>query len=439
MKVLLIGGESRSLINFRGTLIREIIGRGHEVFACAGNFDNNVAKTLNSWGAKYIPIKLQRAGMNPGRDIFACMQLLRVIHIYHPDTVLAYTIKPVIWGGVAARIMNVKNVYSMITGLGYAFRKESSSDWVFQSRGSCDNSTSNLLEGELKSRISILPKFPKQRLARSMACGLYRISLKFSKKVFFQNSDDLDDFIRLGLVEKEKGVVVNGSGVDLSFFSFKREYACSDKKVYNASGITGNQKGKFLSFLLIARLIKDKGIFEFAEAAKKIKEEFPKTEFHLIGDYDSNPTSLRPKDIKILEESQTIVYHGMQSDVRPYLKNSDIYVLPSYREGTPRTVLEAMAIGLPVITTDVPGCRETVTLSERGLKQKSMKQSVMEGENGLLVRPGDANAVASAMRYFIDRPDVIRKMGMRSRAIAERKYDVHKVNKIIMDEMGIFN
>jgi glycosyltransferase involved in cell wall biosynthesis len=176
-------------------------------------------------------------------------------------------------------------------------------------------------------------------------------------------------------------------------------------------------------FLLIARLIRDKGVFEYADAARILKRRYPEAVFRLLGWFDRHPEAISPKQIDQWQREGIIEYLGETQDVRPFLAESNVYVLPSYREGTPRTVLEAMAMGRPIVTTDAPGCRETV----------------IEGKNGFLVPPRNVDALGKAMERFISTPEIIETMGGESRKFAEMKYDVHKVNYVIMRTMGLID
>ena len=203
-------------------------------------------------------------------------------------------------------------------------------------------------------------------------------------------------------------VVVNGSGVNVTDFNVL-------PFPLNA------QNSPKLSFLLIARLLGDKGVREYAEAAKLIKKQYPEVEFHLVGWIDENPAAIQQSELDMWIADLRLKYWGKLSDVRPAIAASSVYVLPSYREGTPRTVLEAMAMGRAIITTDAPGCRETVA----------------QGENGFLVEVKSVTSLVNAMQEFIHKPELIEQMGQRSREIALHKYDVHQVNRHMMQEMGL--
>ncbi len=388
MRVLIIGATTRSLWNFRGKLIESIIENGNEVVTCAGEFHEQTVNWLKSIGADYIPIQFQRAGVNPFQDILYFLRLYKVIRKERPDILISYTSKPVIYGSLAARLAGVPKICSMITGLGLAFQ-----------------------EG----------KGAMGRSMRRLAEFLYRFSLRHNHVVFFQNPDDLGMFDRLRLIgEQAKRVLLNGSGVDLSEYQ-----PCSLPE--------GRTR-----FLLIARLLHHKGIADYSQAAKKLEERYPDTVFSLLGPFDSNPNTLSQENIDEMVQEGAVEYHGETDDVRPFLHACNVFVLPSYRrEGQPRSVLEAMAIGRPIITTDTPGCRETVELTGKGIEQKARCEKVLEGRNGFLVEPRNIDALFEAMERLIKEPELRTKMARESLRIAEDKYDVRKVNRIILEAIEL--
>lgn len=231
------------------------------------------------------------------------------------------------------------------------------------------------------------------------------IALLYQKRIafFFQNPDDEALFRKLNLLPRAvPSCVVNGSGVDTS--------------EYQLAPLPEQPR-----FLLIGRLLGDKGVREYAQAAAVVKAKYPSARFQMVGWIDDNPDAISQKELDDWIESGTLEFLGKLADVRPAIAECGVYVLPSYREGTPRTVLEAMAMGRAIITTDAPGCRETV----------------IEGENGYLVPVQDSEALANAMLRCIEHPDDVAAMGAVSRQIAENKYDVHKVNQVMLKEMGI--
>lgn len=368
-RVLVLGGLSESLINFRGALLKEMVVRGHEVFACAPNATEDVRVGLSQIGAMYRHVELNRTGINPIRDVQTVKDLMALFRSVRPDVFFGYTIKPVIYGSLVARMTDVSRIYSMVTGLGYAFSRHS-----------------------LKSKV-----------VGNGAVALYRLALRYNRHVFFQNPDDLRLFLEKRLVHfPGQAVLVNGSGVDVDAFR-PASYP------------------KTISFLLIARLIRDKGIYEYVEAARRVRGRFPEIRFRIAGWIDPNPNAIDRDDLERWRKEGVVEYLGRLTDVRPAIANCSVYVLPSYREGTPRTVLEAMAMARPVITTDAPGCRETV----------------QEGRNGFLVPVQDVASLVEAMERFVEQPRLVEKMGRVSREIAVKKYDVRKVNRVLLETMGL--
>ncbi|QIR98923.1 glycosyltransferase family 4 protein [Vibrio diabolicus] len=370
MNCYIIGALPQSLINFRGELIRSFSQKGLAVVSMASGAKVNEIEQLNIIGSKYLGYHVSRNGLNPISDIKTLKNLIEVFYKNRPDYILAYTIKPIIWGGLSARITKINNFYALVTGLGYAFQKG----------------------GFAKNLLNFLVRL------------LYRLALKKSKGVIFQNRDNMQVFIDEGIVPKEKCFLVNGSGVDLSHYSL--------------SPLPSTPH-----FLLIARLLGDKGIREYAQAAKLVKQKYPEAVFELVGPEDPSPDGIKLDEVHQWTESGAIKYSGATTDVRPFIENCAIYVLPSYHEGMPRTVLEAMAMGRPILTTDVPGCRETV----------------IDGENGWLVEKANAEQLAEKMIWFIENQDKWQEMGKSSHDMAYEKFDVHKVNAEILKIMGLSN
>ncbi|GAA4412971.1 glycosyl transferase [Advenella faeciporci] len=375
MSFLLIASYPDSLIKFRGPLIDALSQKGLQVHVAVPNIaNNNILKNeLESKGIIVHDIPLRRTGMNPLADMITLVHLLKLILRIKPEYVLGYTIKPVIYGSMASWLAKVPNRFALITGLGYAFQGQ-------------QDSTST-----------------KRGLTRQLVQRLYSLALGRTHKVFFQNPDDLALFKKLKILKPSTPTfVVNGSGVNIS------EYEVVPLPLQPR-------------FLLIARLLGDKGVREYAQAAKRIKSTHPEVNFDLVGWIDENPDAIKQQDLDTWIGEGTLNYLGKLADVRPALSNCSVYVLPSYREGTPRTVLEAMSMGRTIITTDAPGCRETV----------------IDNDNGFLVPVKSVEALVVAMKNLIDNPDLIKKMGQRSREIAEEKYDVHKVNDSMLKAMGI--
>ncbi|MBE3581291.1 MAG: glycosyltransferase family 4 protein [Thermoanaerobacteraceae bacterium] len=368
-KVVIISHYAPSLINFRGELIKTLVKSGHDVIAFGP--EKGFEKEIRVLGAEYRQIPLHRTGTNPLYDVNTLFSIAKLLKEIRPDKVLSYAVKPVIYGSLAAALAGVADIYSMITGLGYLFGGRST----------------------------------KQKLLSMLIYPLYKKALSKNRVIFFQNPDDLELFKSIKLLSSnQRHIVINGSGVDLDHFQYSPPMT------------------EPVSFLLMARLIWDKGIAEYVSAARNLKKRYSHVSFYLLGPLDSNPNAIKRSDIGGWEDEGFIYYLGETKDVRPYLSKTSVFVLPSfYREGTPRSILEAMSMGRPVITTDAPGCRETV----------------IDGVNGFLVPVKDAAALEKAMEKFILQPELISKYGVESRKIAEEKYDVHKVNKVIIEAMGL--
>lgn len=370
-KFLLVAGFPESLLHFRGPLIAALQGAGFQVHVAAPGvpLGHPLRRQLEGGGLVVHSIPLQRTGSNPLSDLSVLLCLFRLMGRIRPRCVLGYTIKPVIYGSLAAWMAGVPHRFALITGLGYAF----------QGGG-------------------------RRRGLRELVRRLYAMGLGRVHKVFFQNPDDEALFRQHRILHAAvPSCVVNGSGVDLAAF-----------------GMTGLPPGP-PHFLLIARLLGGKGVREYAQAARRIRARYPEVQFSIAGWIDTNPDAIAPHELDAWIADGTLRYLGRLSDVRPALAATSVYVLPSYSEGTPRTVLEAMAMGRPVITTDAPGCRETV----------------VDGDNGFLVPVRSVDALERAMRTFVEDPGLMLRMGRRARRVAEKKYDVHRVNAVMLREMGI--
>lgn len=371
--ILVLGSFSPSLVNFRGHLLEAMVNQGLVVHAAAPGMAQDLETQTRLDEIRVAPhdVRMRRTGLNPLADLATLFRLVALFRKVRPDIVLTYTVKPVIWGSLAAATARVPRRFALITGLGYSFAQ--GNGWT-------------------------------QRLVGWAVRRLYRVSLHFTTGVIFQNDDDRALFSAIGLVPESRPVaVVAGSGVDLAWFAQAPLPA-----------------EKPLSFLMIARLLRAKGVREFSAAAELVRARHPETRFCLVGPLENGPDALSQADVDQLA-SRGVEWRREASDVRPYIENCHVYVLPSYREGTPRTVLEAMAIGRAIITTDVPGCRQTV----------------VEGENGFLVAPRSSDALAAAMMRFIERPDLIPLMGLASRRLVEKRFDVHAINQAMMQHMAI--
>lgn len=379
MKFTIICSYLPSIINFRGQLLESLKQKGLEIHIIAPNlldYEQDV-HILQQKGYYLHNIPMQRTGTNPIYDIKTMLAIRNILCEIKADYVLAYTIKPVIYGILASWLAKVPHRFALITGLGYAFQ--------------------NVEENVRRS------------LFQRAVHQLYKIALNQTEKVFFQNPDDRDLFLKLGLLQMNKPhIVVNGSGVNIDEFQ--------------VVDLPQDSQGQVkVSFLLIARLLTDKGVREYVHAAKEVKKLYPNIIFNLVGWIDENPNAITQQELDNWIAEDVVKYWGKLSDVRPAIQESSVYVLPSYREGTPRTVLEAMAMGRAIITTDAPGCRETV----------------IHGDNGYLVEVKSMQSLKLAMLQFIENPALVHQMGLRSRQIALEKYDVHQINHHMIKEMGI--
>lgn len=366
--IMILGATPKSLINFRGNLLRSINASGLNVVALASNAKSSEVDEIRALNISYVDYPVSRNSLSAIEDFKTLLSLRVIFNKYKPSVILAYTIKPIIWGGLAARFIPSCRFYALVTGLGFAFQK---GNW-------------------------------KKNLLVKLVTFLYKVALKRAKKVIFQNPDNKQVFIDLGIIPEHKACVVNGSGVDLDYF---------DVKSLPSSP----------TFLLIARLLGDKGIREYVAAANKVKQQYPDAVFQLVGPEDPSPDGITLKELSKLNKEQSVCYLGATKDVRPFIEGCNIFVLPSYHEGLPRTVLEAMATGRPILTTDVPGCRETV----------------INSENGWLVEKANVEQLAEKMIWFIENPKDWQRMAEASRAMVEDKFDVHKVNKELINIMRL--
>lgn len=384
-RILVIGGTVQGLLLFRAPLLSAMQEKGWEVYACASNYHGPSIKKLLSKGIRFKSLYGQRTGTNPFADLLYFSKLVLHILSIRPDIIFSYSIKPVIYGSLAGKLCKVPNLFAMIEGLGYTFSQKG---WL-----------------------------------RKLVHLLYECSLKHNQSVFFLNPDDEAVFRELELMPAEQpSLLLNGIGVDIRSFEITTPPAEPTR------------------FLLVARLLNEKGIVEYAEAARQIRKRYPNTQFDLVGPLDiSHPQSVDPQLLDQWKRDEILEYHGCTDDVRPFLYQCSVFVLPSYyREGLPRTLLEAMAAGRAIITTDTPGCRETVRLTEMGKKQKASEAPVMEGENGLLVRPRNIPALVQAIQTLIENTQKISEMGAISCDIAEDDYDIEDINATILSHIESF-
>jgi glycosyltransferase involved in cell wall biosynthesis len=370
MKIVVMASYARSLVILRRHLLAALAARGHEVIALAPDDVPEVREELGRIGVAFRTIALERTGTNPWRDLRAVAGLVALLRELRPGAMLSYTAKPVIYGGLAARAAGVPHVFALVTGLGYAF----------------------IEQGTLRGR-----------LVGALVRRLYRASLGGAEAVLFQNADDRDLFRELGLIGSAavtKTVITDGSGVDLAAFAVAPLPA---RPV----------------FLLIGRLLRDKGVVEYAAAARIVRRAVPEARCLLLGPYDTNPTALARSEIEGWVREGIVEYLGETTDVRPHIAAASVVVLPSYREGIPRSVLEGMAMGRAIVATDVPGCRQTVE----------------DGVTGDLVPARDAEALAAAMLRLARDPEKVAAMGAAGRARAAARFGVERVTQTILAAM----
>lgn len=374
MNFLIFASFPNSILSFRGDLLREIKSKGWNVHVVAPGLGESSVfrRELELNGFFVHNLFMHRTSLNPIFDFFSLCRLIFLVLKIRPDVFFAYTIKPVVYGLLIARILGVPKRFGLITGLGYAFSNDGS-------------------PGLLRK---MLGAFARQ---------LYRLSLSGAEAVFFQNPDDRELFRFQRILKRQAYTcVVNGSGVDIKYFRVAPLPA-------------------EVRFLMIGRFLGAKGVREYVEAARIIRAQRQGVFFDLVGWIDDNPDAIAKDELNDWIACGIINYVGRLDDVRPAIANASVFVLPSYREGTPRTVLEAMSMGRAVITTDAPGCKETV----------------VSGENGFLIPVASVDDLVGAMIRFLDNPSLAEKMGRKARDLVVWKYDVRKINALMLHEMGI--
>lgn len=360
------------MINFRGLLIRDLVAAGVQVHALAPDYDEEMRQKVLKLGASPVDFRLTRTGMNPLRDGIDTIRLAVLLRGLRPDISLGYFIKPVIFGTLAAWIARVPRRVAMIEGLGYVFTDSGGS------------------------------QTPLRKLLRKLVSFLYRFSLVRAQKVIFLNGDDLAEFVAAKVVDQSKAVNLGGIGVDLTDWPLAPSFT------------------QPVTFLLAARLLREKGIIEYAEAARRVKAVHPDVRFILLGALDPNPGGLKHSEVEVWVKEGLLEWPGHVA-VKPWLMQTSVFVLPSYREGVPRSTQEAMAMGRAVITTNAPGCRETVD----------------EGVNGFLVPVRDVAALATAMLRFVENSSLIGIMGCESRRLAEARFDARAINAHLLRVLGV--
>lgn len=369
MKIMFITAATFTIPWFREDMLKEFVCRADEVVVLGNEPLEKWDEYFAAMNVRYIPYHISRNGLSPAEDVKTYRELCRLVKQEKPDKVLTNFVKANVYGCIAAHKVGLKDIFVMMGGLGSVFHGDDT----------------------------------KSKLARRFVVAEYKASLKYAKKIFFQNDEDSDLLVSLGLVQRNQVVRINGSGVNTEHFALK---PLPEKP----------------SFVFIGRLVRGKGVMEYLEAARMVKKDYPEVEFDLVGPYDTNPSALQPSDIQPYIDDGTVVYHGEQKDVRPYLEAASVFVLPSYYgEGTPKSALEAMAVGRPLIVADSVGCREVVE----------------DNVNGFLVKPKSASSLAKAMECVVNCACDLAGMAKNSRRKAESAFNVRVINNIICEAMGL--
>ncbi len=354
-KIIICINSAWNLVNFRTGLIKSLIASGYDVVAVAP--DDAYSARLAEIGCRYIPIAMDNQGTNPVRDALLVCRFIKLFLSEKPDAYLGYTVKPNVYGSMAAHLLGIP-VVNNIAGLGSVFIKNG---W-------------------------------QAKLVRQ----LYWLGLSRSATIFFQNDDDRQQFIAEKIVNASKTELLPGSGIDL--------------RKFNAEAVPENLTvSKPFRFILIARMLWDKGVGEYVEAARLLKDQGLNAEVCLLGFVDvQNPSAISKSQMDTWTSQGYVRYLGSSDDVRKEISSADCVVLPSYREGTPRTLLEAAAMGKPIITTDAIGCREVVD----------------DGINGFLCKVRDAVDLAEKMKSMLLMSEELRQqMGANGRKKMEREFD----------------
>nr|BCN22303.1 putative glycosyltransferase [Vibrio mimicus] len=352
MKLIMVANTAWSVFNFRHSLIKELLSCGVELYVIAP--EDKFSAKLAEMGCQVLDLPMQAKGVNPIADFGLILRLLRHYREIKPDFIIHYTIKPNIYGSLAAKLAGVSSL-AITTGLGYTF--------------------------------------VNQNLVSQVARQLYKFAFRYPKEVWFLNEDDRRAFLEHHLIEPDKAVLLHGEGVNLNHFV-----------------PTGKpQPDENVRFLLIARMLRDKGVCEFVEAARQIRQHYPNAIFQLLGDCGvPNPSVIGREEIALWEKEGIVEYLGTTDDVRPIIAQADCLVLPSYREGIPRTMIESAAMAKPLIVSDAPGCRDVV----------------LDGQTGYLCEVKNAKSLAQHCEQFLTLSDSEKQtMGKAGRSFMEAKFD----------------
>ena len=360
-KVLIITPSSQHIIGFRAGLIKALKSAGNKVSVIA--FDGKFKTEAEKHGVNLYCVADKNRGINPFLLLSLKNKYYKIIKEIKPDVVFTFVLKPNTFGVLAAKKAGVKNIYSMVEGAGDVF-------------------INNGL---------------KWRFIRKVVCALYKKSFKNCKKVFFLNEDDRCEFLNRKLVDNSQCEIVRGIGVNLEKFAFKP---------------IKNHK----NFIMVARLLKNKGVIEYCKCAEIVKQKYPEAVFNYLG----SEGTVKLADIQKYINNGTINYLGVTNDVRPYLEDSSMLILPSYREGMPMSIMEAEAMGRGIITSDGVGCKDTVE----------------NCYNGFIIPRGDYKKMAEKVIWCIENPAEIEKFGKNARTFAEQNFDSKVINSQILNVLG---
>ena len=374
MKIALIGTTAESLIQFRKELINLLHKNGHVVYAFAIDYDDVTKEKVKSFGAIPVHYCFSRTGLNPFSDVINTYKLYKILKSLQLDLAFSYFSKPAIFGTLAAKFARIQKRYAMLEGLGFFFTNSG---------------------GQVSLRTKLLKK---------ILVSLYKVSFRHIESLILLNADDKRDLLVNEKIQVKKVHILGGIGLNMS------DYPYCPPPV------------EPVSFIFVARFLQEKGVYEFIEAAKIVKNKFPETHFCMLGHLDlHNPGSLTIERLNDLKCNNIIEVPGHVDNVQEWLAKASVFVLPSWREGFPRSTQEAMAMGRAVITSDVPGCRDTV----------------VDGVNGFLIKPKSAEELADKMIYFLNEPDEIKKMGEASYNIAKMNFDSSIVNINLLSILDI--
>ena len=371
MKIIIIGTVASSFLGFRADLIKALLAKNYTVYAFTSEYIEEELSEIETLGAIPITYELNRGGINPFIDIKTTYELSKKIKEIVPDIVFCYFSKPVIFGALAAKLAKVPKVVGMLEGLGYTFTEQ-------------PKATSK-----------------KTQLIKNVQVLLYKIALPQLDKIIFLNLDDPKDLLDEHSIKVKQVEVLGGIGLNLKDYPYSSAYPIQT------------------TFIFIARLLAEKGIHDYIAAAKIVKAKYADSKFIVLGSIDKEALgALTEAELKEFAAANIVEYPGHVDNVQDWIAKSSVFVLPSYyREGVPRSTQEAMAIGRAVITTNVPGCRETV----------------IDGVNGFLVDKWNPQALAEKMIYFIEHPEEIKKMGYESYKIAKERFDTNEVSKKLLE------